>query len=112
MNCVFEIRHIHFETLIVSAMYFAVTRKLRSDLQEVSDEQRLFRKLMRKYEKSVRPVINATTPVVVKLGITLTQIFDMVSSLNFQGVGKIILTLKFSKIIAAFQKGGTDGLLI
>ena len=45
---------------------------------EVSDEQRLFRKLMRKYEKSVRPVINATTPVVVKLGITLTQIFDMV----------------------------------
>ena len=49
------------------------------ELLEVSDEQRLFKKLMRKYEKSVRPVINATTPVVVKLGITLTQIFDMVN---------------------------------
>ena len=93
-------------------MYFAVTRKLRSDLQEVSDEQRLFRKLMRKYEKSVRPVINATTPVVVKLGITLTQIFAMVSSFSIQSVENIVLTLKFFKIIVAFQKIGTEGLLI
>ena len=42
-----------------------------------SDEHRLFRKLMKNYEKSVRPVINSSTTVVVRLGITLTQIFDM-----------------------------------
>ena len=49
---------------------------------EASDEQRLFRKLMKNYEKSVRPVINSSMPVVVSLGITLTQILDIVSILR------------------------------
>jgi nicotinic acetylcholine receptor len=44
----------------------------------LSDEQKLLQKLMRGYDKSVRPVYNASTPVVVRLGITLTQIFDVV----------------------------------
>ena len=33
---------------------------------------------MKNYNREVRPVINASTPVVVHVGITLTQIFDMV----------------------------------
>ncbi|CAF0902173.1 unnamed protein product [Didymodactylos carnosus] len=41
------------------------------------DEQRLFYNLMRSYEKAVRPVRKATDAVVVKLGITLTQIMDI-----------------------------------
>ncbi len=43
-----------------------------------NDEKRLLRYLMRGYERDVRPVKNATTPVVIQLSITLTQIFDMV----------------------------------
>ena len=42
-----------------------------------NDEKRLLRYLMRGYERDVRPVRNATTPVVIQLSITLTQIFDM-----------------------------------
>ena len=41
-------------------------------------EQRLMRNLLRNYERSVRPVKNATDTVIVKMGLTLTQIFDMV----------------------------------
>lgn len=44
-----------------------------------NDEKRLLRHLMRGYERDVRPVRNASTPVVIQLSITLTQIFDMVS---------------------------------
>lgn len=46
----------------------------------MSDEQRLFYKFMVGYEKSVRPVRKASEAVVVKLGITLTQIMDIVSN--------------------------------
>ena len=35
--------------------------------------------LMKNYNREVRPVVNASTAVVVHVGITLTQIFDMVS---------------------------------
>ena len=44
-----------------------------------NDEKRLLRFLINGYERDVRPVKNATTPVVIQLGITLTQIFDMVT---------------------------------
>lgn len=70
-----------------------------------SDEQRLLRQLMRyistsfslncakylnlyfvsfnrNYEKDVRPVVNSSSIVVVKLGLTLTQIFDLVCLLS------------------------------
>ena len=46
-----------------------------------NDEKRLLRHLMRGYERDVRPVKNASTPVVIQLSITLTQIFDMVTPL-------------------------------
>ncbi|KAK3098871.1 hypothetical protein FSP39_023860 [Pinctada imbricata] len=43
----------------------------------VPDEQRLMSHILLGYEKAVRPVKNASTPVIVKMGLTLTQIFDM-----------------------------------
>ena len=47
---------------------------------EMPDEQRLFHKIMSTYERSVRPSRRASDPVVVKLGISLTQIMDIVSA--------------------------------
>lgn len=46
----------------------------------VPDEQRLMNHILRGYEKAVRPVQNASTAVIVKMGLTLTQIFDMASN--------------------------------
>ena len=43
------------------------------------DEQRLFYTIMSGYEKAVRPSKSASEPVVVKLGLSLTQIMDIVS---------------------------------
>ena len=45
----------------------------------MQEESRLLNYLMGKYDREVRPVYNASKPVVVRVGITLTQIFDMVS---------------------------------
>lgn len=51
----------------------------------VPDEQRLMNHILRGYEKAVRPVQNASTAVIVKMGLTLTQIFDMASAFcNFE----------------------------
>lgn len=51
--------------------------------EPLPQEQRLMNKLMENYEFSVRPVKNASATVNVRMGLTLTQIFDMVSnSLN------------------------------
>ena len=43
-----------------------------------TDEQRLLAKLMQGYSKQTRPVHNASHTVNVHVGITLTQIFDVV----------------------------------
>jgi hypothetical protein len=48
------------------------------DDMEIPTEQRLMYMLLRHYERSVRPVRNASHPVLVRMGLTLTQIFDMV----------------------------------
>ena len=45
----------------------------------IPDEQRLLNKVFRNYDHSVRPVFNATNSVMVKFGLTLIQIMDMVS---------------------------------
>jgi len=42
-------------------------------------EQRLMRHLLRHYERAVRPVQRANDTVMVRMGLTLTQIFNMVS---------------------------------
>ncbi|KAI1722194.1 neurotransmitter-gated ion-channel ligand binding domain-containing protein [Ditylenchus destructor] len=46
-------------------------------MSQQTDEQRLLYFLLRQYERAVRPVRNASDAVVVKLGMTLTNIFDM-----------------------------------
>jgi len=43
-------------------------------------EQRLMNKLLRNYERSVRPVKNGNDVVLIRMGLTMTQIFDMVST--------------------------------
>ena len=43
-----------------------------------TDEQRLLRSLMTNYEKAVRPVLKASDPITLKIGLTLNQI-DVVS---------------------------------
>ena len=49
------------------------------DNMDSPTEQRLMRHLLRLYERSVRPVRNASDTVMVRMGLTLTQIFNMVS---------------------------------
>ena len=48
------------------------------DQEQTNDERRLFNYLMRNYDSTVRPVLNASSPINIRLGITLTQIFDLV----------------------------------
>lgn len=55
---------------------------------EMNDEKRLLDSLMTGYDRNVRPVRNASHPIVIQLGITLTQIFDMVSSGGGLGVSE------------------------
>ncbi|KAG1656620.1 hypothetical protein GQR58_023807 [Nymphon striatum] len=43
-------------------------------------ETLILEKILEGYDKRVRPVRNSSTPVTVNLGMTLTQIFDLVSS--------------------------------
>jgi len=47
-------------------------------LRGVPDEQRLLAKIYRNYDNNVRPVYNATSNVVVKFGLSLIQIIDVV----------------------------------
>lgn len=49
-----------------------------NDGNQITDEQRLLRHLLGEYEKAVRPVRNASSTVMVKMGMTMTNIFDMV----------------------------------
>jgi hypothetical protein len=49
----------------------------------IPDEQRLMEVMFRTYEPASRPVYNASHVVLVKFGITLTQISDMVSYLFY-----------------------------
>ncbi|XP_054152689.1 neuronal acetylcholine receptor subunit alpha-10-like [Oppia nitens] len=42
-----------------------------------NDERRLLDYLMTNYDNTIRPVLNASDPVIIRLGITLTQIFDL-----------------------------------
>ena len=46
--------------------------------QEVPDEQRLLTALLTDYHMYSRPVFNASETVVIKFGLTLVQISDMV----------------------------------
>jgi len=52
------------------------------DDEDSPTEQRLMRQLLRRYETAVRPVRNASDTVMVRMGLTLTQIFNMVSHIR------------------------------
>ena len=59
-----------------------------SESRDVPDEQRLLARVLRNYNKNVRPVINSNDSVAVTLGFTLIQVMDMVrgqSSLHAPG---------------------------
>ncbi|XP_060066499.1 acetylcholine receptor subunit alpha-type acr-16-like [Ylistrum balloti] len=43
----------------------------------MTEEQRLLYRIMKSYDRSSRPVFSAQTPVVIRLGITLTQVLDV-----------------------------------
>ncbi|XP_076444355.1 neuronal acetylcholine receptor subunit alpha-10-like [Babylonia areolata] len=46
-------------------------------VEDLTDEQRLLQKLRTNYDPAVRPVYDAKEPVIINLGITLTQIIDV-----------------------------------
>ena len=48
----------------------------------MTDEQAVLHRLMRTYSRYSRPIMNASHAVIVKLGITLNQIFDVVSGFS------------------------------
>lgn len=65
--------------------------------EKKSDEQRLLAELMTNYEKSVRPVLKASEPVELGIGLTLNQI-DVVSGLLQIGVlGQVTVRCPFMK---------------
>lgn len=49
----------------------------------IPDEQRLLEKLLADYNPAARPVYNASKVVLVKFGITLAQISDMVRTISY-----------------------------
>ncbi|XP_048733396.1 neuronal acetylcholine receptor subunit alpha-10-like isoform X2 [Ostrea edulis] len=50
---------------------------MNSSRSQLTDEQRLYKKLMYNYDRNTRPVYNASHPVNVNISISLTQIFDV-----------------------------------
>lgn len=73
---------------------------IKSNLKDYTDEQRLLYFLLKNYEKSVRPVRNASQTIVVKLGMTLTNIFDVVRFFIKAAIIKLrIFSTKILKII-------------
>ncbi|NP_001297424.1 acetylcholine receptor subunit alpha-type acr-16-like precursor [Aplysia californica] len=54
-----------------------IPQNLHGQLGPIPDEQRLLDYIMRGYERSVRPVKNSSSPVVIQMGLTLTQVLDM-----------------------------------
>ena len=71
----FSLFQIYISFFIADARYDSYAARRQTDQQE----SRLLSHLMENYDKEVRPVINASKAVEVRVGITLTQIFDMVS---------------------------------
>lgn len=64
------------------SFYFAgeaINNCLTEANRKLTDEQRLLSSLMVDYNRKTRPVFNASHSVDIFVGITLTQIFDVVS---------------------------------
>lgn len=76
-----QIEFSHKWLTIIVFSYSVIQGQNLTDEQRLfmTDEQRLLSVLMKHYSSETRPVFNASHPVVVRLGITLTQLFDVVS---------------------------------
>ncbi len=46
--------------------------------EQTNDERRLFNYLMRNYDTNIRPIMNSSQAINIRLGVTLAQIFDLV----------------------------------
>ena len=64
--------------LILDARYDSFNEVVEKQ-RPIQQESKLLTYLMDHYDREVRPVYNASKAVEVRVGITLTQIFDMVS---------------------------------
>uniref|UniRef100_A0A0K0ERV6 Neuronal acetylcholine receptor subunit alpha-10-like n=1 Tax=Strongyloides stercoralis TaxID=6248 RepID=A0A0K0ERV6_STRER len=63
--------------LFLPTKCYSLNETLIREAKKETDEQKLLYYLLYNYEKSVRPVKNASNPIVVRLGLTLTNIFEM-----------------------------------
>lgn len=70
-----ELKVVEFKGLVEE---ITLTYDYTAHRRKTSDEQRLLSALMTNYEKNVRPVLKASEPVELKIGLTLNQI-DIVS---------------------------------
>lgn len=65
---------------------------------QINDERRLFNYLMRNYDTNIRPVINASDSINIRLGVTLAQIFDLVSGEIYEIYYILYIALLFSSL--------------
>lgn len=75
-------RHLVFTPVPVTDTCFFTADAVGTDdpRARLTDEQRLYKELLRNYDRNTRPVYNASHPVNVNISISLTQIFDVVST--------------------------------
>ena len=71
--------------------------------QNIQEESRLLRKLLNGYDRRVRPVIKASTKVNASIGITLTQIFDMVRKIELYRGHYILLHISQKSLSFTFS---------
>ena len=73
------------------------------------EESRLLEYLMTGYDKRVRPVRDISQNVSVKVGITLTQIFDIVSLISCKIIFLWVQNLRTAQCIGREQDRGAVG---
>lgn len=70
-------------TLVIVSFIFAT-------VHAGDHEKRLYNRLLRNYDPLVRPVKNESDPVIVRLGIDLQQIIDVVNVFFFFLLGFVV----------------------
>lgn len=80
-------------------MFFSAAASTWEDPDFFSAEQSLMHALVGKYEPSVRPVFNASAAVDVRLGLTLTQILDLVRTAVLDLVPASVLDLVRTSVV-------------
>ena len=65
---------------------------------KLPDETRLYRKLMKGYESSTRPILNASETLMIDFELTLTQITDLVSSPTLTQINHLVSASTLTQI--------------